>query len=51
MFQLLVINGGAAPTESESVSRWDGGHVADLSFRALAVEKRRNFCRVNPSIE
>lgn len=39
MFQLLVINGGAAPTESESVSRWDGGHVADRSFCVLSLCK------------
>lgn len=39
MFQLLVINGGAVPTESESVSRWDGAHVADLSFCVLSLCK------------
>lgn len=32
MFQLLVINGGAAASESELVSPWDGGRIVLLSF-------------------
>lgn len=39
MFQLLVINGEAAPTESELVSGWDGGRVACLSVCVLLLCK------------
>lgn len=39
MLQLLVINGGAAAAGSESVSPWDGGCVAALSFSVLLLCK------------
>lgn len=39
MLQLLVINGGAAAAESESVSPWDGGCVAALCFSVLLLCK------------
>lgn len=39
MFQLLVINGEAAPTETELVSGWDGGRVASRSFCVLLLCK------------
>lgn len=50
MLQLLVINGGAAPAESESVSPWDGGCVLVFSFSVFFLCKYKGTCLLQSRI-